>query len=196
MSCLNTFIPISSFLLLIPLSLVECVITVVYCDLSGCVNNFDSLILFNALGLLLSVWPIFFWKKFNYELKPFALNIIPAVLFCILGWIDITKFWDSFSLQLVILELVFLSWFTLIQLLMLIAIGIHFTKLYFVNNVISTWDSVVLEIAEDCVICHQEMKTGVKFPTCMHRFHGHCVSKWISNNPSCPICREKLEIVV
>ena len=55
----------------------------------------------------------------------------------------------------------------------------------------------VIQKEEDCPICLQSIKDGVK-TNCNHIFHKECIIKHytISNNKNCPICREQLDICV
>ena len=48
---------------------------------------------------------------------------------------------------------------------------------------------------EDCLICMEKYKLNQfkrTLPTCKHYFHKKCVDKWLKQNSSCPICRDKL----
>lgn len=43
---------------------------------------------------------------------------------------------------------------------------------------------------QECSICFDGMAAApVQILACMHKFHKHCISKWLSNNPTCPLCR-------
>lgn len=47
----------------------------------------------------------------------------------------------------------------------------------------------------DCSICLTSYQVGqniTEFGTCNHSFHEECITKWISEKNSCPICRKKI----
>ncbi|CAK9184410.1 unnamed protein product [Ilex paraguariensis] len=51
---------------------------------------------------------------------------------------------------------------------------------------------VVVEEDEDvCGVCLEEMKRGdeARAMGCMHKFHGHCIFKWLKQKDVCPLCR-------
>jgi len=41
----------------------------------------------------------------------------------------------------------------------------------------------------DCTICQQKLTTGAAQLPCRHAFHGSCITKWLKQSPSCPVCR-------
>ncbi|GLJ07713.1 hypothetical protein SUGI_0073060 [Cryptomeria japonica] len=45
---------------------------------------------------------------------------------------------------------------------------------------------------DPCSTCKEDFQSnqemGMMLP-CGHRFHGHCISKWLQNNNCCPLCR-------
>lgn len=48
--------------------------------------------------------------------------------------------------------------------------------------------------SEECCICHKEMvidqqEEQVMCLPCCHEFHPHCISRWLRENNSCPLCR-------
>ena len=47
---------------------------------------------------------------------------------------------------------------------------------------------------ENCVICLDEMELGSKFAStrCGHYFHQKCITKWLKESVTCPICRKNL----
>ena len=51
----------------------------------------------------------------------------------------------------------------------------------------------------ECIICTESVLSGrkkkVKLKKCGHMFHFTCLQKWVSCNPSCPICRSPIELV-
>lgn len=53
------------------------------------------------------------------------------------------------------------------------------------------YDSVISQNTEDCSICLQEEKINCVFFKCnaKHEFCKDCLIKWLSNNKSCPLCR-------
>ncbi|EYU26742.1 hypothetical protein MIMGU_mgv1a025012mg, partial [Erythranthe guttata] len=45
-----------------------------------------------------------------------------------------------------------------------------------------------------CSVCIKGLKKGtqaIRLP-CLHIFHGFCIFRWLSENPTCPICRFEL----
>lgn len=48
------------------------------------------------------------------------------------------------------------------------------------------------DIADDCAICWDEMKSARKLP-CSHLFHDSCLRSWLEQDTSCPTCRTGLK---
>ncbi|OAY50019.1 E3 ubiquitin-protein ligase MPSR1 [Manihot esculenta] len=48
----------------------------------------------------------------------------------------------------------------------------------------------------ECVICLEEWELGglAKEMPCKHRFHAHCIEKWLGIHGSCPVCRYKMPV--
>ncbi|NXE95474.1 RNF6 ligase, partial [Menura novaehollandiae] len=48
------------------------------------------------------------------------------------------------------------------------------------------------ERSKTCSVCINEYATGNKLRQlpCMHEFHIHCIDRWLSENSTCPICRQ------
>uniref|UniRef100_A0A2C9UMP3 RING-type E3 ubiquitin transferase n=1 Tax=Manihot esculenta TaxID=3983 RepID=A0A2C9UMP3_MANES len=48
----------------------------------------------------------------------------------------------------------------------------------------------------ECVICLKEWELGglAKEMLCNHRFHAHCIKKWLGIHGSCPVCRYKMPV--
>nr|XP_020852838.1 E3 ubiquitin-protein ligase RNF6 isoform X1 [Phascolarctos cinereus] len=48
------------------------------------------------------------------------------------------------------------------------------------------------ELSKTCSVCINEYVTGNKLRQlpCMHEFHIHCIDRWLSENCTCPICRQ------
>jgi hypothetical protein len=48
------------------------------------------------------------------------------------------------------------------------------------------------EIGKICSVCISDYVTGNKLRQlpCMHEFHIHCIDRWLSENCTCPICRQ------
>ena len=46
---------------------------------------------------------------------------------------------------------------------------------------------------EECSICLEKIESTKKSLKCKHHFHEKCIDKWIKNNSSCPLCREKIK---
>ncbi|XP_074841752.1 E3 ubiquitin-protein ligase RNF6 isoform X2 [Carettochelys insculpta] len=53
-------------------------------------------------------------------------------------------------------------------------------------------DNTENEISKACSVCINEYVTGNKLRQlpCMHEFHIHCIDRWLSENSTCPICRQ------
>ena len=44
-----------------------------------------------------------------------------------------------------------------------------------------------------CVVClNQSVHKPVRRLACGHEFHASCLRKWMSHDPSCPLCRDDL----
>nr|XP_056714697.1 E3 ubiquitin-protein ligase RNF6 [Euleptes europaea] len=50
------------------------------------------------------------------------------------------------------------------------------------------------EISKTCSVCMNEYVVGNKLRQlpCMHEFHFHCIDRWLSENSTCPICRQSV----
>uniref|UniRef100_A0A8D1Z780 RING-type E3 ubiquitin transferase n=1 Tax=Sus scrofa TaxID=9823 RepID=A0A8D1Z780_PIG len=48
------------------------------------------------------------------------------------------------------------------------------------------------DLARICSVCISDYVTGNKLRQlpCMHEFHIHCIDRWLSENCTCPICRQ------
>ncbi|NWX87142.1 RNF6 ligase, partial [Nothoprocta pentlandii] len=48
------------------------------------------------------------------------------------------------------------------------------------------------ELSKTCSVCINEYIAGNKLRQlpCMHEFHIHCIDRWLSENSTCPICRQ------
>tara|TARA_B100001094_G_scaffold319286_1_gene363911 strand:+ start:9478 stop:10035 length:558 start_codon:yes stop_codon:yes gene_type:complete len=46
--------------------------------------------------------------------------------------------------------------------------------------------------SEQCPICLENFEEGMTIveTQCNHKFHNACISRWLQNNTSCPVCRE------
>jgi hypothetical protein len=52
-------------------------------------------------------------------------------------------------------------------------------------------------INKECPICMENIKPCYKINTyCNHSFHNLCLLKHLINNSSCPLCREKMDLVL
>lgn len=46
------------------------------------------------------------------------------------------------------------------------------------------------KICEDeCLICYDEMNNDIISTKCNHKFHGKCISEWLTYKNTCPKCR-------
>ncbi|XP_007164261.2 E3 ubiquitin-protein ligase RNF6 isoform X1 [Balaenoptera acutorostrata] len=52
--------------------------------------------------------------------------------------------------------------------------------------------SIDSELGKICSVCISDYVTGNKLRQlpCMHEFHIHCIDRWLSENCTCPICRQ------
>ncbi|KAM9604887.1 E3 ubiquitin-protein ligase RNF6 isoform 2-T5 [Trichechus inunguis] len=52
--------------------------------------------------------------------------------------------------------------------------------------------SIDSELSKICSVCISDYVTGNKLRQlpCMHEFHIHCIDRWLSENCTCPICRQ------
>ncbi|CAA0820011.1 RING-H2 finger protein ATL56 [Striga hermonthica] len=49
----------------------------------------------------------------------------------------------------------------------------------------------------DCAICLDSFRVGDlcrNVPACKHLFHSKCVDRWIRKNPTCPVCRTRVDL--
>ena len=46
----------------------------------------------------------------------------------------------------------------------------------------------------NCCICLEDIKCGFKLK-CGHYFHIYCITKWLKEDNSCPMCRLKIKFV-
>ncbi|KAJ8945890.1 hypothetical protein NQ318_002731 [Aromia moschata] len=44
--------------------------------------------------------------------------------------------------------------------------------------------------ADRCAICLGSLKSSLKPLKCSHIFHEHCITAWLLENNTCPICRK------
>lgn len=40
-----------------------------------------------------------------------------------------------------------------------------------------------------CCICLEDINCGFKLNNCHHLFHAYCITAWLKNNSTCPMCR-------
>ncbi|XP_005990607.1 E3 ubiquitin-protein ligase RNF6 isoform X2 [Latimeria chalumnae] len=54
--------------------------------------------------------------------------------------------------------------------------------------------SLECEISKTCSVCINEYAAGNKLKRlpCAHEFHIHCIDRWLSENSTCPICRQRV----
>ena len=45
---------------------------------------------------------------------------------------------------------------------------------------------------DDCTICFENLTDDSTFLICSHRFHRKCISEWLIEQSTCPICRTSL----
>ncbi|XVE69450.1 hypothetical protein DITRI_Ditri09bG0153200 [Diplodiscus trichospermus] len=52
-------------------------------------------------------------------------------------------------------------------------------------------------LESECCICLGVFEDGEKvkvLPSCQHSYHPECVDRWLSSEPSCPLCRASLRV--
>ncbi|KAL4575455.1 hypothetical protein LXL04_022299 [Taraxacum kok-saghyz] len=53
-----------------------------------------------------------------------------------------------------------------------------------------------LVLGTECAVCLDDIEPEQRarmFPGCNHGFHVQCADTWLSKNPVCPVCRNKLD---
>ncbi|KAI3516960.1 hypothetical protein L1887_16150 [Cichorium endivia] len=53
-----------------------------------------------------------------------------------------------------------------------------------------------LVLGTECAVCLDDVEPeqlARMFPGCNHGFHVQCADTWLSKNPVCPVCRNKLD---
>uniref|UniRef100_A0A6C0AY72 RING-type domain-containing protein n=1 Tax=viral metagenome TaxID=1070528 RepID=A0A6C0AY72_9ZZZZ len=45
---------------------------------------------------------------------------------------------------------------------------------------------------QKCLNCIDKHDKRIYFTGCDHIFHGRCMDKWLSQDPTCPLCRERV----
>ena len=52
-----------------------------------------------------------------------------------------------------------------------------------------------LHIGNQCAICLDGIEEQQRIVTlsCEHFFHTNCISRWYSDNPTCPVCRHRTD---
>ncbi|KAI3730327.1 hypothetical protein L1987_61496 [Smallanthus sonchifolius] len=59
---------------------------------------------------------------------------------------------------------------------------------------VTTGKDLVLDM--ECAVCLDDVEPeqlARMFPGCNHGFHLQCADTWLSKNPVCPVCRNKLD---
>jgi len=46
--------------------------------------------------------------------------------------------------------------------------------------------------AKFCAICHEEDSVVRHTLVCNHRFHLHCIERWLRSHNTCPMCRRRV----
>lgn len=70
-------------------------------------------------------------------------------------------------------------------------------KYYTLNkNIKKIKDSDLENLINECSICleNYEINDKIIILNCTHIFHKRCLDLWLSNNNSCPICREDITV--
>ena len=65
-----------------------------------------------------------------------------------------------------------------------------------INNFVSEYCNqhyCIPEQSLECGICFESIDTPVKLPNCTHKYCKDCIYKWIVYNPTCPMCRAKVD---
>ena len=53
------------------------------------------------------------------------------------------------------------------------------------------------QLDDQCVVCLEPLTTSERVVElcCSHKFHKRCILQWSENNPKCPLCIRKIEII-
>jgi len=51
--------------------------------------------------------------------------------------------------------------------------------------------AVVIDMETECCICLDKNEKPWATAQCAHSFHATCISEWMKQNPSCPVCRSR-----
>lgn len=51
-------------------------------------------------------------------------------------------------------------------------------------------------VVGECLICQEDMRQRQQrtLLTCGHSFHKKCIMRWLPSHPTCPICRENVQV--
>lgn len=65
------------------------------------------------------------------------------------------------------------------------------------DSIIDEKTDTILTIDEptidtECTICLEKMGSSISYLECSHYFHKECISKWLEEHPTCPICRSRV----
>jgi hypothetical protein len=74
------------------------------------------------------------------------------------------------------------------------------TKKTFIIEKYCECNDVIIKYTEtdetdtNCSICYETLDTNVIETSCEHRFHKNCIDEWLSQQQTCPLCRECLTV--
>jgi hypothetical protein len=56
----------------------------------------------------------------------------------------------------------------------------------------------VINIPSECSIClsSQKSKEKITVLSCSHSYHNNCITKWVIQNNTCPLCRSNIDMTV
>ena len=132
------------------------------------------------------------------------------ILLSIYGIVELVNEKDTDGYTYILMWYIFVSnlFFVLVSILLIIIVMIYYktlsikkkrTTLSVVDDVSDIYvfstllNNIGTTIYHDtsCVICFENFQSDdkIKLLPCNHYFHDACISKWISTNETCPICR-------
>ncbi len=67
-----------------------------------------------------------------------------------------------------------------------------YIEVNFIINLEDLDDDKGLTQIQKCLQCIDRKDKSLYFTGCEHIFHGRCMDKWLSEDPTCPVCRERV----
>ena len=57
------------------------------------------------------------------------------------------------------------------------------------EDIVKSLNDMSEDIKDVCAICIEILKNKIEVLECSHKYHKHCISEWMNQNPVCPECR-------